>query len=186
MCLYAVSTKAGRAIFPFSSLFYAEPSLSFPTSPLHSTCCLNMVKIIIIGAGISGLSSYLFLRKHLLLASPSLHDHEIKIYEAYDIHQSTFNGSSITVSSQDTDDPRPSDDTEPEFTPQAIGSAIGISKNGINVLSRLDNVEPKASWCPRPNYRPTDGSSRPPHRALATQLRPGLYPREHGPSTASI
>ncbi|KIW91657.1 uncharacterized protein Z519_07625 [Cladophialophora bantiana CBS 173.52] len=104
-----------------------------------------MAKIIIIGAGISGLSTYLFLRKHLLLSNPTLSSqeerYEIKIYEAYDIHPSSFSGSRTNPTTGDsvdgsTTDPLPAE-TEPIFTPQAIGSAIGISRNGLNVLARL-------------------------------------------------
>ncbi|EXJ68878.1 uncharacterized protein A1O5_07810 [Cladophialophora psammophila CBS 110553] len=105
-----------------------------------------MARIIIIGAGISGLSTYLFLRKHLLLSNPTLSSqeerYEIKIYEAYDIRQSSFSGSLTNPTTGDnvdgsTTDPLPASETEPIFTPQAIGSAIGISRNGLNVLARL-------------------------------------------------
>ena len=102
-----------------------------------------MVKIIIIGAGISGLSTYLFLRKHLLLNNPS-QDHEISIYEAYDIKQSAFNATLNGTVKGERDHTLPTDETEPIFTPQAIGSAIGISKNGLSVLSRLDETLPDA------------------------------------------
>ncbi|KIW66914.1 hypothetical protein PV04_06199 [Phialophora macrospora] len=106
-----------------------------------------MVKIIIIGAGISGLSTYLFLRKHLLRNHPTESDVEneieVKIYEAYDIHASKFNSTLLDTSGdvRHSEQPAPSlprDETQPIFTPQAIGSAIGISKNGLSVLSRLD------------------------------------------------
>lgn len=76
------------------------------------------VKIVIIGAGIAGLSTYLFLEKHLkVVASSSTCEFEIKIYESYGISQ-----------------------PEPGFTTQAIGSAIGISKNGLSVVSRMEDV----------------------------------------------
>lgn len=109
-----------------------------------------MVKIIIIGAGISGLSSYLFLRKHLLDAdSSSPSQHEIKIYEAYDIHRSKLLRSGNrtgtdpgTTSKPIKDDDNDDDDiaaTEAAFTPQSIGGALGVMHNGLNVLSRLDS-----------------------------------------------
>ncbi|KIY00738.1 uncharacterized protein Z520_03403 [Fonsecaea multimorphosa CBS 102226] len=117
-----------------------------------------MAKIIIIGAGISGLSTYLFLRKHLVLSDstpspqaeqqrPQQQQYEIKIYEAYDIHQSHFNAS-LTNPAVDTDaneesttaNAVPATETEPIFTPQAIGAAIGIARNGLNVLARLDET----------------------------------------------
>src|SRR5882757_5945758 len=95
-----------------------------------------MVKIIIIGAGISGLSTYLFLRKHLLSNSTSS-EHEIKIYEAYDILKSNFNttANSSPNANETTGDLAAN---EPVFTPQAIGGGIGISRNGMSVFSRLD------------------------------------------------
>ncbi|EXJ58408.1 hypothetical protein A1O7_05833 [Cladophialophora yegresii CBS 114405] len=112
-----------------------------------------MVKIIIIGAGISGLSTYLFLRKHLLHDRHTETEHErscgteieIKIYEAYDIHASNFNDTLLATSAHgakgDQAPALPTDETQPIFTPQAIGSAIGISKNGLGVLSRLDDQD---------------------------------------------
>ncbi|OCT51391.1 hypothetical protein CLCR_08059 [Cladophialophora carrionii] len=111
-----------------------------------------MVKIIIIGAGISGLSTYLFLRKHLLRDHRQTEvEHEsnvgngieIKIYEAYDIHASKFNATLLDTSAGGVKSKQgptlPTDETQPIFTPQAIGSAIGISKNGLSVLSRLED-----------------------------------------------
>ncbi len=121
------------------------------------------MRIIIIGAGISGLSTYLFLKKHIL-SLPSQH-HEVKIYEAYDISKyigksctptlsttaATENGTSngdadggISPSAKDTAVARSQSERaaravleEPNFTPEAIASAIGISRNGLNVLARL-------------------------------------------------
>ncbi|OQU95260.1 hypothetical protein CLAIMM_01493 [Cladophialophora immunda] len=108
-----------------------------------------MAKIIIIGAGISGLSTYLFLRKHLVLSdpSPSPQQFEIKIYEAYDIQQSRFNASlTRPTTSNNLDEGTtaraiPANETDPIFTPQAIGAAIGIARNGLNVLARLDEPQ---------------------------------------------
>lgn len=96
-----------------------------------------MVKIIIIGAGISGLSTYLFLRKHLLANSTSS-EHEIGIYEAYDIFKSNFSATALTIAGSPAGNPSAHVD-DPVFTPQAIGSAIGISRNGMSVLSRLND-----------------------------------------------
>ncbi|ETI22616.1 hypothetical protein G647_06692 [Cladophialophora carrionii CBS 160.54] len=110
-----------------------------------------MVKIVIIGAGISGLSTYLFLRKHLLRDRHTEVEHErnigneieIKIYEAYDIHAPKFNATLFDTSAGGVKGEQgptlPADETQPIFTPQAIGSAIGISKNGLSVLSRLED-----------------------------------------------
>jgi 2-polyprenyl-6-methoxyphenol hydroxylase-like FAD-dependent oxidoreductase len=107
-----------------------------------------MVKIVILGAGISGLSTYLFLRKHLHLDRVSKDVIDIEIYEAYDIHQPAFNASNeavdeaIATGSEATSS---ATDNEPVFTPQAIGSGIGISRNGLSVLARLDEHEETAA-----------------------------------------
>ncbi|KIW81250.1 hypothetical protein Z517_04275 [Fonsecaea pedrosoi CBS 271.37] len=113
-----------------------------------------MAKIIIIGAGISGLSTYLFLRKHLVLynLSPAARaeerqEYEIKIYEAHDIHQSHFNVSlanaaaSYNSDDESTTNALSANGVDPIFTPQAIGAAIGIARNGLDVLARLDETE---------------------------------------------
>lgn len=86
------------------------------------------MKIVIIGAGIAGLSTYLFLKKHLQ-SSRSGEQHEIKIYESHDIYK---------VTTKKTSQSSQNDANEPVFTPEAIGSAIGISKNGVSVIRRLD------------------------------------------------
>jgi hypothetical protein len=107
----------------------------------HSILGLSMmVKIIIIGAGVSGLSSYLFLYKHLL-SSASRSSHDIEIYDAYDVRGSDF--VSLKTPHADAykgdgkDDPR----REPSFGPQTIGAAIGLSRNGLNVLARCDTEQ---------------------------------------------
>ncbi|OAL24477.1 hypothetical protein AYO20_10635 [Fonsecaea nubica] len=113
-----------------------------------------MAKIIIIGAGISGLSTYLFLRKHLVLSNhrsaaraEQRQEYEIKIYEAHDIRQSHFNVSlANAATNHDSDDESttnalPANEVDPIFTPQAIGAAIGIARNGLDVLARLDESE---------------------------------------------
>jgi 2-polyprenyl-6-methoxyphenol hydroxylase-like FAD-dependent oxidoreductase len=101
-----------------------------------------MVKIVIIGAGIAGLSTYLFLRKHLLETSGLRTENiEIAIYEAYDIRQSNFNvalNANPTSNSSTWTSGGLSSGGYGEL-PQAVGSAIGISKNGLSVLVRLDD-----------------------------------------------
>ncbi|KAK5230986.1 hypothetical protein LTR47_001167 [Exophiala xenobiotica] len=97
-----------------------------------------MVKIIIIGGGVSGLSSYLFLYKHLL-SSASRSSHDIKIYDAYDVRGSDFisleNSHAAAYEGGSKDDPS----TNPSsFAPHTIGAAIGLSRNGLNVLARFD------------------------------------------------
>ena len=98
------------------------------------------MKVVIIGAGISGLSSYLFLRKHLLSCPPSVSSatsdgaslrHTVKIVESHDIHTTSF-----SLSSPSRDYSPSTSDTV--FTPDAIGSGIGLSTNGLNVLRRID------------------------------------------------
>lgn len=100
-----------------------------------------MVKIVICGAGISGLSAYLLLQKHLNAASSSS-PHEIKIYEAYDISKPNLKNNDAAAGRSKTPTvPVPSQDLssdEPVPAPQVIGGGIGISKNGLNVLSRME------------------------------------------------
>lgn len=102
------------------------------------------MRIVIVGGGIAGLSSYLYIRKHL----PSDQKHSIAIYEAHDLQsyiQSLINESSsgaqnneneITLA-QESGSPQSTSIEEPVFTPEVIGSAIGISLNGLSALSRL-------------------------------------------------
>jgi 2-polyprenyl-6-methoxyphenol hydroxylase-like FAD-dependent oxidoreductase len=86
------------------------------------------MKIIIVGAGISGLSTYLFLLKHL----PDPSSHTITIVEAYDTAKlptsfaARLANSKVNVEGSDT------------FTASVIGSALGISANGLAVLRRID------------------------------------------------
>jgi len=89
------------------------------------------MRIVIIGAGIAGLSSYLFLVKHLL--NDIAEAHTICIYEAYDIRQD------VSDHLEETDS---QSDSESTFASKAIGNAIGLGKNGLAVLSRIgDNGE---------------------------------------------
>jgi 2-polyprenyl-6-methoxyphenol hydroxylase-like FAD-dependent oxidoreductase len=87
------------------------------------------MKIIIIGAGISGLAAYLELKKHLPvpsgLESSSSGQHLYTIYEAYD--------SSIdTVYEQRTFD-------ESNYSATlVVGGGLAIAPNGLSVLKRLD------------------------------------------------
>ncbi|KAF2020506.1 FAD/NAD(P)-binding domain-containing protein [Aaosphaeria arxii CBS 175.79] len=88
------------------------------------------MKIIIVGAGICGLSTYLHLRKHLSS------EHSIIIYES---HAPRFYASKYP--------PTPADvDTSPEGfnlddlskSTVLVGGGLGISPNGLGVLRRLD------------------------------------------------
>lgn len=81
------------------------------------------MKIAIIGAGISGCSAYLMLRKHLpkpLSADP----HSITVYDAYDTEA-------------DTPAPAPGQG-ETHSSTLVVGGGLGVGPNGLNVLKRLD------------------------------------------------
>lgn len=83
------------------------------------------MKIIIIGAGISGCTAYLQLKKHLPQPrgpAPAA-QHEITIYEAYDTNIDT------------TDEGRAGDTHSSTLV---VGGGLGIFPNGLNVLKRLD------------------------------------------------
>ena len=91
------------------------------------------MKIIIIGAGISGLSTYLFLRKYL----DNFEEHHIRIYEAYDTDLNSHR--QISKSQLDTfystcNTQRPSPDTEASHSFLALGAGLGLGENGLNVL----------------------------------------------------
>lgn len=90
------------------------------------------MQITIIGAGIAGLSAYLFLSKHL--AEASLGPHTIQIYETYQVQQDKNDGSDADSSTKHRSDGS-------TFMPQKIGGAIGIGKNGLAVLGRIDGGE---------------------------------------------
>lgn len=100
------------------------------------------MKVIIIGAGIAGLSTYLALRKHLLDDSGDDQQHEILIYEAHDVSRyyllRTDESEEATKTHTKVSEAN-TPENEPTFTPEAIGSAIGIAKNGLDVLARLGN-----------------------------------------------
>lgn len=84
------------------------------------------MKIIIVGAGISGLSTYLHLRKHL---SP---DHTITIYESHKPRLTLPLSSPATSTS-----PAVTIDTLSAST-ALVGGGLGISPNGMRVLRDLD------------------------------------------------
>ncbi|KAI9039297.1 FAD-dependent oxidoreductase [Aspergillus affinis] len=85
------------------------------------------MKIAIIGGGISGCTAYLSLKKHL----PASRIDSIKIYEAYSTPHSSDPPSTNTNGSKDaTSTPTP-----------VIGGGLGLSPNGLRVLSRLDQSQ---------------------------------------------
>lgn len=75
------------------------------------------MKIAIVGAGISGLSFYLFLQKYGLTEK-----HDITIYEARQATESS------DAQGQDAE----------VYNASVIGASIGLSTNGLKVLQRLD------------------------------------------------
>ncbi|KHN98679.1 Aromatic-ring hydroxylase-like protein [Metarhizium album ARSEF 1941] len=81
------------------------------------------MKIIIVGAGISGCAVYLQLRKHLP-KPPSGEAHKITIYEAYDTNVDT------------TSDDRGYGPTHSSTL--IVGGGLGVAANGLGVLQRLD------------------------------------------------
>lgn len=81
------------------------------------------MKIIIVGAGISGLSSYIALKKHLP-EKTSPEPHSFTIYEAYDTAKKEPLAS------------LPAGDTHSATL--VIGGGLGVSPNGLGVLKRLD------------------------------------------------
>lgn len=88
------------------------------------------MRIVIIGAGIAGLSTYLLLNKNLLRDNPD--QYSVQIYEAYDIHRMKYNAPGAeAVKDSSTEDPL--------FSSKLIGNAIGIGKNGLTVLGRIDD-----------------------------------------------
>lgn len=84
------------------------------------------MKIIIVGAGISGLSTYLFLRKHLPSPAPPAQHHEVLIYETYD--------SKLASHVENLDN---ADTQDQHRTSISVGGGLGIMGNGLNVLKRL-------------------------------------------------
>ncbi|KAJ5936418.1 hypothetical protein N7454_005053 [Penicillium verhagenii] len=87
------------------------------------------MKIIIVGAGISGCTTYLSLQKHLPQPPSPAEKHTYTIYEAYDTARDT------------TFRERPASVTGEGSTRSAtlvVGGGLGLGPNGLNVLRRLD------------------------------------------------
>ena len=88
------------------------------------------MKILIVGAGITGLSTYLSLHKHL--SNPHSHPHQIILLESHDTR---------AIRQPSPCDGRQGESTTPNrtlFTPETAGSALGIARNGLACLSRVD------------------------------------------------
>ena len=86
------------------------------------------MRIIIIGAGISGLSSYLLLKKHLPEPATPAQSHTIVIYDAYETSRTLQRAS---------DDEVHDGAYGQEANSIAIGGGLGVMPNGMNVLKRL-------------------------------------------------
>lgn len=81
------------------------------------------MKIIIVGAGISGLSTYLHLRKHL----PNPDSHTITIYESHQARSKLPSANSTASEHANLNL-----DTLSEST-AIVGGGLGISPNGMRV-----------------------------------------------------
>lgn len=88
------------------------------------------MKIVIIGAGISGLASYLSLKKHLPRPSAPASDHVYTIYEAYDTDKDSTFEQRLSPSSS-------SGEILPSST-LIVGGGLGVAPNGVKALQRLD------------------------------------------------
>jgi 2-polyprenyl-6-methoxyphenol hydroxylase-like FAD-dependent oxidoreductase len=84
------------------------------------------MKIVIVGGGISGLVSYLFLKKHLPNPAPPADAHEFFIYESHDASRNLER----QLHSQDA--------FQQTTNTIAIGGGLGLGPNGLNVIKRLD------------------------------------------------
>lgn len=85
------------------------------------------MKIVIVGAGISGCATYLFLQKHL--PKPPTESHTYIVYEAYDTTQdTTFRERPACATGKEN----------PHSATLVVGGGLGIGPNGLNVLRRLD------------------------------------------------
>ncbi|CAO2655592.1 Nn.00g043950.m01.CDS01 [Neocucurbitaria sp. VM-36] len=90
------------------------------------------MKIIIVGGGIAGLSTYLHLRKHL----PNPSAHTITIYES---HRPRSEIPSTSSSSPSQKLPQPHLNLETLSSSTAlVGGGLGISPNGMRILRDLD------------------------------------------------
>lgn len=89
------------------------------------------MKIVIVGAGISGLASYISLTKHLPRLSAPAEDHEYTIYEAYDTNKDTTFEQRLSASESQRN---------PSYSSSLIvGGGLAVGPNGVNVLRRLDS-----------------------------------------------
>jgi 2-polyprenyl-6-methoxyphenol hydroxylase-like FAD-dependent oxidoreductase len=96
-----------------------------------------MKSIAIIGAGVGGCTTYLFLKKHL---SPHIPDLQIHIYESYPPPPYLSKSHPKTTSTNDVGlEERPNLKSNPSTNvTTALGGGLGISPNGIRVFKSLD------------------------------------------------
>jgi 2-polyprenyl-6-methoxyphenol hydroxylase-like FAD-dependent oxidoreductase len=83
------------------------------------------MKIAIVGGGISGLSAYLFLKKHLPSPPSTFLPHEIIIYES---HKALSRKQRLSVSSKESEANKIS----------VSGAGLGVAANGMRTLRNLD------------------------------------------------
>jgi 2-polyprenyl-6-methoxyphenol hydroxylase-like FAD-dependent oxidoreductase len=84
------------------------------------------MKVVIVGAGISGLSTYLLLKQHLPNPASPAKPHEIVIYESHDSSRNLKRQLHSQAASEQTSNTI------------AIGGGLGLGPNGLNVLKRLN------------------------------------------------
>ena len=84
------------------------------------------MKIAIVGAGISGLSTYLFLKKNLPSPASPAKPHEITLYETHDASRKLER----QLHSRDA--------TEQTTNFIAIGGGLGLGPNGLKILKLLN------------------------------------------------
>lgn len=100
-----------------------------------------MKSIVIVGAGIGGCTTYLFLKKHLL---PLIPDLSIHIYESYpppayftNYHAKAAAGPSSAANTDHIERPNLKAEATTDVT-TALGGGLGLSPNGIRVFESLD------------------------------------------------
>jgi 2-polyprenyl-6-methoxyphenol hydroxylase-like FAD-dependent oxidoreductase len=98
-----------------------------------------MKSIAIVGAGICGCTTYLFLKKHL---SPHIPDLDIHIYESYPppayLSSSRSKAAQSNSSNDGSPEERPNLKPSPSDVTIALGGALGLSPNGFRVFESLD------------------------------------------------
>jgi 2-polyprenyl-6-methoxyphenol hydroxylase-like FAD-dependent oxidoreductase len=96
-----------------------------------------MKSIAIVGAGVGGCTTYLFLKKHL---SPHIPDLDIHIYESYPPppYLSKSRQESPSTRRKDIEETPNLHSTPTTNVTTALGGGLGLAPNGIRVLKKLD------------------------------------------------